>query len=176
MQLPFDIAPATAVFLMVLFGLYRALQQRDRDKNQEDPKPKVKWRGPDMTFSAGRDAAHQNARFLQVFIPMEPQEEPALRHFYLDVLGLTEMRAPNYPKDMDGFWAVSGSRQIYLGTLPSFPFDTTSIPAFPISNLDMVAERLTTAGYRVNWNHDIAYVKRLVVTDPADNQIGLIAG
>jgi hypothetical protein len=174
MELPFQISPALIVFLMVLLFLYRSLKQRARDENEEDPRPKVIRRGPGMMFSAGRDAAQQNARFQQVFIPMEPEEEPALRDFYLQKLGLTEMRSPNYPTGQDGFWAVSGTRQIYFGTQPNFPFDVEALPSFPISDLDSLAEHLAQTGHAVAWDRSVPYVQCLVVTDPAGTQIALI--
>lgn len=172
--LPFDIPPVLILLVLVFIWIKYTWHQRENDLNEEDPRPKRKRRGPDMAFSAGRDAAQQNARFQQVFIPMEPQEEPALRAFYLQELGLTEMRAPNYPKDIDGFWAVSGARQIYLGTQPSFPFDPETLPSFPIANFEMTAERLSAAGYEVSRDDRIAYIPRLIVTDPAGTQIALI--
>ena len=164
------------VVLLVLFWIHQNFRNADDGEDGETPKKKFSKRGPDMAFSAGRDAAQKNARSLQVFIPVEPHEEAVARHFYLDVLGLTEMRAPNYPKDADGFWAVSGSRQIYFGTCPSFSFDATALPAFPVKNIEAVAARLTDEGYKVTWNNDIAYVKRLVVVDPTGMEIGLIDG
>lgn len=176
MELPFNISPALIVFLMVLAFLYHSLKQRERDKNEDEPEPKLKLRRTGMMYSAGRDAAQQNARFQQVFIPMEPDEEAAVRGFYLDQLGLTEMRSPNYPTGQDGFWAVSGSRQIYFGTQPNFPFDVHALPSFPLFNLEDVAARLTDAGYVVAWDRSISYVQCLVVTDPVGTQIALIGG
>lgn len=172
--LPFEIPPALLVFLLVAAWLYRALKQRDRDQNEDDPRPKMKRRGPDMAFSAGRDAAQQNARFQQVFIPMEPDEETILRAFYLDELGLTEMRAPSYRKGLDGFWAVSGVRQIYFGTQPTFRFDPAALPSFPIENLEAVAARLTQAGHETAWDRSVPYVQCLIVRDPTGTQIALI--
>ena len=169
-----DSTSALLVFLLVAFWLYRSHKQREADENEQDPRPKRALRGPGVAYSAGRDAAHKGARFQQIFVPMEPEEEQALRTFYLQELGLTEMRAPNYPKDVDGFWAVSGSRQIYFGTQPSFAFDTSSPPSFPLAKLEQVAARLTAAGYETAWDRSIPYVKRLVVTDPAGTQIALI--
>jgi hypothetical protein len=131
-------------------------------------------RGPDMSFSAGRDAAHQNARLRQVFIPMEPQDEAALRAFYLQDLGLMEMRAPNSRLQQDGFWAVSGTRQIYLGTMPDFKPDFSELPGFPLPNLQDKAEQLDAAGYQIRWDTSIRYVRRLIVIDPAQNEIALI--
>lgn len=172
--LALESSSALLVFLLVAFWLYRSLRQRNADENEQDPRPKRALRGPDMAFSAGRDAAHKGARFQQTFVPMEPDEEQALRVFYLQELGLTEMRAPNYPKDLDGFWAVSGTRQIYFGTQPSFSFDTSALPSFPIARLEQVAEQLAVAGHETSWDRSIPYVQRLVVTDPAGTQIALI--
>lgn len=172
--IPFDV-PVTAIILLVLFFLLlRDLQRRLRKTPSDQPDRKSKQRGPDMDYSAGRDAAHQNTRLQQVFIPMDPDEEQMLRAFYLGELGLVEMRAPNYPQDQDGFWAVSGARRIYFGTRPSFPFDPTALPSFPLANLPDVADRLTAAGYAVTWDTRLSYVQRLIVTDPAGTQIALI--
>ncbi|PJI93114.1 hypothetical protein BC777_1983 [Yoonia maricola] len=179
MEIPFlgiEISATLILFLMVLAWLYHGYKQRERDLNEEDPRPKIKQRGRGMDFSASRDAAQLNARFQQAFIPMEPHEEDALRAFYLDELGLTEMRAPNYPKDVDGFWAVSGTRQIYFGTQPSFAFDVHALPSFPIANIKTVAQQLAASGHPVVWDNSTAYVQRLIVTDPAGTQIALIRG
>ena len=140
----------------------------------DDRKPR-KRRGPDMAYSAGRDAAHQNTRLRQIFIPMEPEEEQALRAFYLDQLGLDEMRAPNAHLEQDGFWAVSGTRQIYFGTMPDFKPDLSEIPAFPIRNIRDVSDHLTASGYETEWDRRQGYIERLVVIDPAGNQVALIA-
>lgn len=174
MDLPFQTSPALIVFLMVVYFLYRSLKQRERDENEEEPKPKLKRSRTGQVYSAGRDAAQQNARFQQVFIPMEPDEETAVRGFYLQELGLTEMRSPNYPTGQDGFWAVSGTRQIYFGTQPNFPFDVSALPSFPVSNLEDVAARLAQSGHPVAWDRSVSYVQCLVVTDPAGTQIALI--
>jgi hypothetical protein len=172
--IPFDVPIASIVILLVFFVLFRDMQRRMKQTKDDTPEEKRKKRGPDMAYSAGRDTAQQNARFQQAFIPMEPEEEDILRAFYLQELGLTEMRAPNYPQGLDGFWAVSGTRQIYFGTQPTFAFDPSALPSFPLANLSQVAEQLATAGYEVAWDTSISYVQRLVVTDPAGTQIALI--
>lgn len=173
--LPFEISATSIVMLLVLFVIVGGMRGRVK-KDHDDPFGANRKRGPDMAYSAGRDAAAQNSRSQQVFIPMESENEALLRAFYLDEMGLMEMRAPNYPKDTDGFWAVSGSRQIYFGTQPSFDFAKGAMPGFPIKNLPDVAERLHMAGYQVAWDTSTPYVQCLVVVDPAGTQIALIAG
>ena len=176
MQLPFNIPPELILLFVVLAWLQYSFKQREIDQDEEGPTPKAKIRGRGMDYSAGRDAAQQNARFQQAFVPMEPDDEAALRDFYLGTLGLIEMRAPNYPKDVDGFWAVSGTRQIYFGTQPSFPVDMYGLPSFPIARIEAVAEQLEAAGHEIDWDTSVPYVKRLIVTDPAGNKIALIRG
>ncbi|MEM8537294.1 MAG: hypothetical protein AAGF56_05465 [Pseudomonadota bacterium] len=176
--MPFDIPLITVVILVAFVVLLRDVARRFRNAKRTalvDPGKRKKRRGPDMAFSAGRDAAQQNARLQQVFIPMEPEEEPALRAFYLQTLGLMEMRSPNYPEGLDGFWAVSGARQIYFGTQPTFNFDTEALPSFPIQNIDGVAQTLAAAGYETAWDQTTPYIRKLIVVDPAGTQIALIA-
>ncbi|MEO1638733.1 MAG: hypothetical protein AAFU41_05740 [Pseudomonadota bacterium] len=176
--LPYDI-PYIVIFIGVAFLLLlREVQRRFQHARRTAPvefEKKKKRRGPDMAFSAGRDAAHQNTRFQHIFVPMPPDTEPAMRAFYLDLLGLQEMRAPNYPEDSDGFWAVSGTRRIYFGTQPSFPYDTEALPAFPIAQINAVAETIEGSGRQVTWDTSLSYVKRFVFEDPAGNHVILIA-
>ena len=135
-----------------------------------------KRRGPDMAYSAGRDAAHQALRLQQIFIPMDPRHEPVLRAFYLGTLGLQEMRSPNYPPETDGFWAVSGKRQIFVGLTPPFTHDPALRPAFPVEAIDVLAATLSEAGHPITWDTSNPYMQQLIVTDPAGTQIALIAG
>lgn len=132
-------------------------------------------RGPDMAYSAGRDPAHNNNRLQQVFIPMQPDQEEALRAFYLGELGLMEMRAPNSHLNQDGFWAISGTRQLYFGTMPDFKHDLGALPTFSVAQWRDVSERLTALGYETTLDRSNAYLDRLILTDPAGNEIGLIA-
>ncbi|WP_108815647.1 hypothetical protein [Loktanella sp. Alg231-35] len=171
-----DLPLIPIIALVAFFAFFRFMRNRAADVDEDIPRKTRKRRGPDMAFSAGRDAAHQNTRLQKVFVPMEPHEEAVVRAFYLDELGLMEMRAPNYPKDTDGFWAVSGTWQIYFGTRPSFPFDVDALPSFPIRGLKDVALRLDAAGYQVAWDRRVSYVQRLIVVDPAGTEIALIGG
>ena len=167
-----EVLTAALAMLVVIAVLYR---WQEGSLNGDLPEKK-KRSGPDMAFSAGRDAAHQNTRLRQVFIPMLPEEEPAMRDFYFGTLELMEMRSPNEPPEPDGFWAVTGTRHIYCGTRPRFAFDPDQMPAFPMRRIDQVAARLEAAGHPVTWDTSITYVRRLIVTDPGGTQIAVIAG
>ena len=130
-------------------------------------------RGRDMAFSAGRDPAHRNTRLRQVFIPMEPEHQSILRDFYLNELGLDEMRAPNSHLQQDGFWAVAGTRQLYLGTMPDFKSERGVLPAFPVRNIRDISERLTELGFETLWDRSNPFMEQLILIDPAGNKIAL---
>ncbi len=139
---------------------------------------KMQRRGskPDMAFSAGRDAANQVALAREIHIPMLPVSEPEMRAFYLDLMGMTEMRAPNYPAEQDGFWAIMGRRRVYFGISPSFDTDPGDLPTLAVPSLDAMADLLTKAGHQVAWDTRLSYARRLGVVDPAGNTIALIGG
>ncbi|WP_341368510.1 hypothetical protein [Yoonia sp. BS5-3] len=110
----------------------------------------------------------------QIPVPMLPQHEAEMRGFYLDLLGMVEMRPPDGADAADGFWAVCGTRQVYFGR-PENPYQKRAEPpAFVYPGLDAVAIRLTDAGWNVRWDNERDYVRRLLLTDPAGNQIALI--
>ncbi len=187
LAVPLAVLAITALFLLVVF-LKRRVDQSyygfawlpafldiftRHDSLLDDEKPR-KRRGPDMAFSAGRDPAHHNNRLQQIFIPMEAHEEEVLRDFYLTKLGLMEMRAPNSHLNQDGFWAISGTRQLYFGTMPDFKHDITALPTFSVANLHDVIELLTSLGYELTTDRSNKYLDRTLVVDPCGNEIGLI--
>src|SRR6056297_2007259 len=119
--------------LLVLFGILAFVARRLGGTGADETDRRTgKRRGPDMAFSAGRDAAHQNTRLRQVFVPMQAEDEQAMRAFYFGIIGLQEMRSPNYAPESEGFWAASGTRQIYFGAEPRFAVDPAVMPGFPV--------------------------------------------
>lgn len=187
LAVPLVIVALAALFLLVVFLKRRAegsyykfawlptfLDVFTKHRSDFDEDKPRKRRGPGMAFSAGRDAAHQNYRLQQVFIPMEAHEEESLRDFYLDKLGLMEMRPPNSHLNQDGFWAISGTRQLYFGTMPDFEHDITGLPMFSVPNLRDVIELLTSLGYALQTDRSNKFLDIILVVDPAGNEIGLI--
>lgn len=85
-----------------------------------------------------------------------------------------EIRRPNSHRQQDGFWAVSGTCQIYFGTMPDFKPDFDELPGFAVPNLKDTAEQLSTAGFQTRWDNSNSYVQRLVVIDPAQTEVALI--
>ena len=172
----------TAVLIIIVGLGVLFLLRRNRKRNaidwQAEALARMQQRGskPDMAFSAGRDAASEVGRAREYHILMLPEAEPQMRAFYLDLLGMTEMRAPNPLSAPDGFWAVIGRRRVYFGLHPAFEVDLADIPTLAVPSLDTTATTLDAAGHRVVWDTRYAWARRLGVLDPAGNTIALIGG
>lgn len=173
---------ATAVLVIVIGVGLLLLARRNHKRSGMDWETEAlarmhqKGNKPDMTFSAGRDAANEAGRAREYHIPMLPASEPEMRTFYLDLLGMTEMRAPNHMSAPDGFWAIIGRRRVYFGLHPAFETDPADIPTLAVPHLDAAAAHLDAAGHAVVWDTRYAYARRLGVVDPAGNTIALIGG
>ena len=184
-MLPWEqIAPTVLLLGLVIVYLVQARRTAHRDRQNGAPDDRLQalsrlqktGRRPDMAFSAGRDAAHQINMARDIHIPMPPETEPQMRLFYLDLLGMTEMRAPNQSAGLGGFWAILGRRRVHFGTTPGVDTDPVAIPTLAVSRLDAMADRLTAAGHVVVWDTRLSYARRLGVVDPAGNTIALIGG
>lgn len=164
--------------LLVVVLLFQWPLKGKTGPDEDDPFAKARLASgkPDMAFSAGRDAAQQNSRAQDVHIPMAPEEEPSLRSFYLDLLGLTEMRTPDTATGLDGFWAVLGTRRVYFGMSPNFPTDANQAPTFAVRDVNAMAEILVQAGCRIDWDTRYSYAQRLLTIDPAGNVIVIVRG
>ena len=110
----------------------------------------------------------------QIHVPMLSKTERDMRNFYIDVLGMIEMRKPDNAIEQDVFWAVSGARQVRFGPHLGFGRSTNEQPSFVYSDLDAVAAKLKATDHKFHWDTQLAYVRRLLVTDPAGNAIVLI--
>jgi extradiol dioxygenase family protein len=101
--------------------------------------------------------------------------EDALRAFYCDLLGMTEIPKPTPLQGRGGFWATAGTLQVHFGVDPDFHPATKAHPAFTISDLEMLASRLNQAGHKITWDQALPDVKRFFTHDPVGNRIECIA-
>lgn len=159
---------------MTFFGFGSGFLRRIPPINHlSDAFDDVGWDG--KPYGHANNAEDWTGRALrQIHVPMLPQSEDAMRAFYLGLLGMIEMRAPDDAPAAGGFWAVSGTRQVYFGQSPDFQQPRHERPAFVYPNLDAIAQTLASAGHVAVWDTSLAYVRRLEVTDPAGNPIALI--
>lgn len=133
----------------------------------------LRWDG--KPFDHKDNAEDWTGRALrQIHVPMLPTQEDAMRAFYLGILGMVEMRAPDGDDTSDGFWAVCGTRQVQFSQSFVLGQSPNEQPSFVYPDLDSTAAKLKEAGHAYYWDNQLTYVRRLMVTDPARNPIVLI--
>ena len=110
-----------------------------------------------------------------VQLAMPPQEEEAGRKFYGDLLGLPEVAKPSELAPRGGLWFRSGSLEVHLGVeREGFTPARKAHPAFLVSGLDDLRDRLAAAGYRIDEDVQLEGYRRFHVRDPFVNRIELV--
>lgn len=102
--------------------------------------------------------------------------EPAARAFYSGLLGLEELKRPPELDGQGGCWFRCGSRQLHVGVeLGDFRPARKAHPAFRVSDLPGLRQRLLDAGYRVIDDEMLPDVARFFSADPWGNRLEFIA-
>jgi Glyoxalase-like domain len=106
-----------------------------------------------------------------------PGCEAQARHFYGELLGLSELPKPIALKGRGGVWFALGAGQLHVGVEHEFTPARKAHPAFRVTPelLDELAGRLGGAGARVDWDHELPEVRRFFTQDPWGNRIELMA-
>ena len=97
--------------------------------------------------------------------------EPALRAFYIGVLGLEEIPKPVAIRGRGGVWFRVGGQELHLGVEEPFAPARKAHPGLVASDLDAVRARLAGAGIEFEDDDKIAGVDRLFVADPFGNRV-----
>ncbi|KQB96115.1 glyoxalase [Loktanella sp. 1ANDIMAR09] len=101
--------------------------------------------------------------------------ENAMRAFYCDLLGMTEVAKPAALHGRGGFWARTGALECHFGVDPDFHPATKAHPAFVVDDIAALAGRMETAGLAVKWDTALPDITRFFVFDPVGNRVELIA-
>jgi catechol 2,3-dioxygenase-like lactoylglutathione lyase family enzyme len=110
-----------------------------------------------------------------VQLGMPPEEEAAGRAFYGELLGLREVPKPSELAPRGGLWFRSGSLEVHLGVeREGFTPTRKAHPAFLVSGLDALRERLVASGYRIDEDVQLEGYRRFHVRDPFGNRIELV--
>jgi catechol 2,3-dioxygenase-like lactoylglutathione lyase family enzyme len=111
-----------------------------------------------------------------VQLAMPAGQEDAARAFYGDVLGLSEVDKPAGLAGRGGCWFIGadGGVHVHLGVDPDFSPARKAHPAFVVSDLDALRERIGDAGAEVVEDESIG-VRRFYTADPFGNRIELVA-
>jgi catechol 2,3-dioxygenase-like lactoylglutathione lyase family enzyme len=112
---------------------------------------------------------------VQVASPIGGEQQA--RWFYGEVLGLPELDKPPPLRLRGGVWFSAGDQQLHVGVEEPFARARKAHPALLVRSdeLEPLAARLTGAGVRVIWDHELPGARRFFAEDPWGNRIELLA-
>jgi catechol 2,3-dioxygenase-like lactoylglutathione lyase family enzyme len=104
--------------------------------------------------------------------------EPDARHFFGELLGLSELEKPEPLQQRGGVWFALGQQQLHIGVEKAFAPAQKAHPALSVSpgQLDALAARLAAAGAEVVWDDALPGVRRFYSEDPWGNRLEFVAG
>ncbi|MCP3136276.1 VOC family protein [Pyxidicoccus xibeiensis] len=107
-----------------------------------------------------------------VQLAMPRGEEAQGRAFYGALLGLKEVPKPPELAKRGGLWfELADGRGLHLGVEEPFLPAKKAHPAFRVTTLDALAERLLAAGHPVKWDDSVPDVRRFHGADPFGNRL-----
>jgi catechol 2,3-dioxygenase-like lactoylglutathione lyase family enzyme len=109
---------------------------------------------------------------VQVAAP--PGCEDEARAFYGRLIGLPELAKPEALRGRGGVWFACGAQQLHIGADPGFTAAAKAHPAFAVATplgVDVLAERLTTAGVELTWDEALPGIRRFFAADPWGNRL-----
>jgi catechol 2,3-dioxygenase-like lactoylglutathione lyase family enzyme len=109
---------------------------------------------------------------VQIAIPRGAEDKA--RAFYVDVLGLAEVRKPARLAGRGGAWFASGDISLHLGVEDDFRPARKAHPAFLVDGLADVVARCRAAGAEVIDDDALETHARAFVFDPFGNRIELM--
>jgi catechol 2,3-dioxygenase-like lactoylglutathione lyase family enzyme len=112
---------------------------------------------------------------LQIAAPSGCEE--AARHYFGELLGLTELEKPEPLRGRGGAWFALGDQQLHVGVEEDFHPARKAHPALRLepAELDPLAARLAAAGFPVTWDDALPGERRFYSEDPWGNRIELLA-
>ena len=108
-----------------------------------------------------------------------PGSEDALRRYYVDVLGMTELPKPPVLAARGGCWFAAGAVRLHLGIedVPAeggkchFRPARKAHPGLRVTGIEAYAARLKSLGASVTWDHDLPGHRRFYSEDPVGNRL-----
>lgn len=98
--------------------------------------------------------------------------EDEARKYFGDLLGLSEIGKPPNLAKRGGLWfALPDGRELHLGVEEPFTPARKAHPAFATNDLDALAFELSDAGYAVEWDEELAPLRRFYSEDIFGNRI-----
>ncbi|MEU9961856.1 VOC family protein [Streptomyces sp. NPDC050982] len=100
-----------------------------------------------------------------------PGSEDALRAYYTDVLGMTEIPKPPALAARGGCWFRAGAVQLHLGIEPDFRPAKKAHPGLRVTGIEAYAARLAACGAAVTWDDSLPGHRRFYSEDPVGNRL-----
>lgn len=97
--------------------------------------------------------------------------ERQARRFFGELLGLEEIEKPEPLRSRGGCWFRVGSRQLHIGVEKEFRPATKAHPAFGVSDIEGLFEKLSDAGVPCAWDDALGNVRRFYAQDPWGNRM-----
>ena len=110
-------------------------------------------------------------RLDHVQLAMPPQGEAQAAAFFIQILGMSEVEKPEPLKSRGGCWFTLDGVHIHLGVEEPFSPQKKAHPAFCVTDLDDLAQRLAAADYPIKWDDSLPDRKRFYTQDPFGNRI-----
>lgn len=110
-----------------------------------------------------------------VQLAMPPGGEASCRHFYVEVLGLTEVEKPVVLAARGGLWVRADALEIHLGVETDFRPQRKAHPGILVADLDALAARLDRHGIAVEWDDNFPGMRRFYTQDNNGNRLEFLA-
>lgn len=109
-----------------------------------------------------------------VQLAMPPGKEAAARRFYGELLEIPEVEKPPNLAKRGGCWFERGSLKVHLGVEKDFRPAQKAHPAFTVTDLAVLIQRLSDAGFEAVEDEPLVGYNRRYVADPFGNRIELM--
>ncbi|MFC8536957.1 VOC family protein [Streptomyces sp. NPDC057249] len=97
--------------------------------------------------------------------------EEALRAYYRDALGMTEIPKPPVLAARGGCWFAAGPVQLHLGIEADFRPARKAHPGLRVTDIEAYAARLAGHGAEVVWDDALPGHRRFYSHDPVGNRL-----
>jgi len=126
----------------------------------------------DQHVGSRRQGQHVRLHHVQVSCP--PGGESAARWFYAGALGLPEVAKPAVLAARGGVWFRAPGVEVHVGVEADFAPARKAHPAFAVTDIDAVAQRVGAAGHPVAWDGDLPGHRRFYTEDGAGNRVEIL--
>jgi catechol 2,3-dioxygenase-like lactoylglutathione lyase family enzyme len=113
-------------------------------------------------------------RIEHVQLAMPAGEEERATQFYEQVLGIPRVVKPPHLAKRGGCWFEHGALKVHLGVERDFRAATKAHPAFLVTELAALVDRLRAAGVTIVEDEPLDGYDRVYVHDPFGNRIELM--